>query len=140
MHRERHEEARNMKEQISIQEMEKAITATKKWELVEGYFLETSELQLGSDQGDNAFYLTKQDAKDDLLEAFEDAVGQIQAWIDIMSDGSTGEQIYLHKDTKKLYDMLKEDGIIKTKKAGNAAVIRGKPKQKNKNKTTKKVK
>ena len=101
---------------ITIPEMEKAITATKKWTKIKGYHLDLDDMGLGMDCGSSAFYNNKQDAKDDLLESFEECIQPGTAWIDLLSDGSMGEQYWSTEHTKDLYETLKKDGVIKINK------------------------
>lgn len=109
-----------MKTQITLQEMEKEIIKTKRYAHLKGYFLDLMDLELCSgDDGSNAYYTSKKDAKDDLLDSFENNIAKADWWVDILSDGSYGEVAYA---TEQLYNHLIKDKT--KKKAGNAAVIR----------------
>ena len=100
---------------ITLQEMEKAIIATKKWTKLAGFNLDLDDMGLGFDCGKSAFYRTKEDAREDILEAFQEALEPAEGWIDLMKDGSLGEDYYPGDDegTKYLYNLLKKDKIIK---------------------------
>jgi hypothetical protein len=98
---------------LTIKEMEKAILATKKWTKMQGFHLDLEDMGLGMDCGTKAFYMNKEDAKDDLLESFEECIQPGEAWIDVLPSGILGEQYWGVEHTKELYDDLKKSGIIK---------------------------